>query len=77
MKNEFLEYEFSFHIKLCDLLKNHKNEDLKNLVKDELEEKIRMYQELELIEFQFPQFPEIAEKRRETIKYLQSLLKKL
>lgn len=74
MKNEFLEYEFSFHIKLCEFAKSQKNEDLKKLIKNELEGKIRMYQELELIEFQFP---EIAETRRETIKYLQSLLKKL
>ena len=77
MENLFLDYEFNFHKKLCEFAKSQKNEDLKKLIKNELEGKIRMYQELELVEFQFPKFPEIAEKRRETIKYLQSLLKKL
>jgi hypothetical protein len=77
MENIFLDYEFKFHKKLCEFAKSQKNEDLKKLIKNELEGKIRMYQELELIEFQFPQCQEIAEKRRETIKYLQSLLKKL
>lgn len=77
MENLFLDYEFKFYKELCEFSKSQNNEELKGIIKTEIEEKIRMYQDMALIESQFPKVFDIATARKKRIAYLSKLLKKL
>lgn len=77
MKNDYIQNEFKFYEQLIEFLKHNNIPELKELVKNEISEKIRLYQEIELIEHKFPKIFDIANARKTKIAYLSKLLKKL